>query len=254
MIERNAFVGGCDGVAVTKSAELIEEDPMGTIPHALVLIMGDTVEAVRAFHEIVDKKVRRVALIDTLQDEKFEALRVAEAFGRDLFAVRLDTPSSRRGDLLRILEEVRWELDLRGHHHVKLIVSGGIDEYEILRLNPVADAYGVGTSIANAPVLNFALDIVEIDGRPMAKRGKESGAKQVYRCRACFRSRLVPASTRLDRCECGGTYEALLKPLIQKGRLVRDLSPPRTIRESVIEQLARVELTATQPSGLRRDY
>jgi len=77
MIERNAFVGGCDGVAVTKSAELIQEDPMGTIPHALVLIMGDTVEAVRAFHEIVDKKVRRVALIDTLQDEKFEALRVA---------------------------------------------------------------------------------------------------------------------------------------------------------------------------------
>ena len=31
MIERNAFVGGCDGVAVTKSAELIDADPMGTI-------------------------------------------------------------------------------------------------------------------------------------------------------------------------------------------------------------------------------
>ena len=35
MIERNAFVGGCDGVAVTKSAELIDADPMGTIPHSL---------------------------------------------------------------------------------------------------------------------------------------------------------------------------------------------------------------------------
>ena len=253
MIERNAFVGGCDGVAVTKSAELIQEDPMGTIPHALVLIMGDTVEAVRAFHEIVDKKVRRVALIDTLQDEKFEALRVAEALGKDLFAVRLDTPSSRRGDLLRILEEVRWELDLRGYHDVKLIVSGGIDEYEILRLNPVADAYGVGTSIANAPVLNFALDIVEIEGRPMAKRGKESGGKQVYRCRACFRSRVVPAATRLGLCDCGGAYEALLKPLIQKGRLVRDLPRPRTLRESVLEQLTRVDLATTQAGGLRRD-
>ena len=43
MIERNAFVGGCDGVAVTKSAELIDADPMGTIPHALVLVIGDTV-------------------------------------------------------------------------------------------------------------------------------------------------------------------------------------------------------------------
>ena len=103
MIERNAFVGGCDGVAVTKSAELIDADPMGTIPHSLVLMVGDTVEALKAFHEVVDPKVRRVALVDTLQDEKFEAIRVAEALGRDLYAVRLDTPSSRRGDFYRII-------------------------------------------------------------------------------------------------------------------------------------------------------
>src|SRR2546421_432077 len=181
MIERNAFVGGCDGVAVTKSAELIEADPMGTIPHSLVLMIGDTVEALRAFDEVIDQKVRRVALIDTLQDEKFEAIRVAEALGDDLYAVRLDTPSSRRGDFYRILEEVRWELDLRGFRHVKIIASGGIDEYEILNLNPLVDSYGVGTSIANAPVLNLGLDIMEIEGRPMAKRGKWSGAKDVLR-------------------------------------------------------------------------
>jgi len=72
----------------------------------------------------------------------------------------------------RILEEVRWELDLRGFNHVKILASGGIDEYEILRLNPLVDGYGVGTSIANAPVLSFALDIMEIEGEPMAKRGK----------------------------------------------------------------------------------
>ena len=41
MIERNAFIGGCDGVAVTKSAELIEADPTGTIPHSLVLMVGE---------------------------------------------------------------------------------------------------------------------------------------------------------------------------------------------------------------------
>src|SRR3989475_8950345 len=75
MIERNAFVGGCDGVAVTKSAELIDADPTGTIPHSLVLMIGDTVEALKAFHDVIDPKVRRVALIDTLQDEKFEAIR-----------------------------------------------------------------------------------------------------------------------------------------------------------------------------------
>ncbi len=254
MIERNAFVGGCDGVAVTKAADLIEADPMGTIPHALVLMIGDTVEALRAFHGVIDPKVRRVALIDTLQDEKFEAIRVAEALGKDLYAVRLDTPSSRRGDFLRILEEVRWELDYRGFDHVKLIASGGIDEDQIPRLNPFADAYGVGTAIANAPVLNFALDIMEIDGRPMAKRGKRSGSKLVYRCRVCWETVVVPVHRPRTHCRCGGAYEALLKPLIREGRLTRDLPPPRTLRDHVLEQLRHVTLGVPGDGGSRVDY
>ncbi len=254
MIERNAFIGGCDGVAVTKSAELIDADPVGTIPHALVLVVGDTVEALQAFNEVVDPKVRRVALIDTLQDEKFEAIRVANALGKDLFAVRLDTPSSRRGDFLRILEEVRWELDLRGHEHVRILVSGGIDEHEILRLNEVVDGYGVGTAIANAPVFNFALDIVEIEGRPFAKRGKWSGAKQVYRCDACGATVVLPASRTSGACACGGEQEALLKPLLAQGRVARDLPPPRTVREHVLDQLARVSLETLRRSGQRADF
>src|SRR5438552_2819176 len=200
MIERNAFVGGCDGVAVTKAAELIGADPTGTIPHALVLMIGDTVEALKAFHQVIEPKVRRVALIDTLQDEKFEAIRVAEALGDDLYAVRLDTPSSRRGDLYRIIEEVRCALGLRGFGHGKILASGGIDEYEILHLNPVVDSYGVGTSIANAPVLNFGLDIMEIEGQPMAKRGKRSGSKQVWRVPGTVRNVVLPAE--IGRASC----------------------------------------------------
>src|SRR6059036_4223512 len=251
MIERNAFVGGCDGVAVTKAAELIDADPTGTIPHALVLMIGDTVEALKAFHEVVDRKIRRVALIDTLQDEKFEAIRVAEALGDDLYAVRLDTPSSRRGDLYRIVEEVRWELDLRGFGHVKIITSGGIDEYEILRLNPVVDGYGVGTSIANAPVVSFALDIMEIEGRPMAKRGKWSGAKDVFRRRGTLETLVVPAGKGAPR---DGAWDPLLKPLLKAGRLTRDLPPPRTIRDHVLEQLAPVSLDTLRRQGQRRDF
>jgi nicotinate phosphoribosyltransferase len=251
MIERNAFVGGCDGVAVTKAAELIDADPTGTIPHALVLMIGDTVEALRAFNEIVDRKIRRVALIDTLQDEKFEAIRVAEALGDDLYAVRLDTPSSRRGDLYRIVQEVRWELDLRGFRHVKIITSGGIDEYEILHLNPVVDAYGVGTSIANAPVVSFALDIVEIEGRPMAKRGKWSGAKNVFRRRGTFDTVVVPASADAPS---DGKWDPLLKPLVAAGRITRDLPPPRTIRDYVLEQLRPVSLETLRRTAQRRDF
>jgi len=254
MIERNAFVGGCDGVAVTKSAEMIDADPTGTIPHALVLLFGDTVEALRAFHDVIDSKVRRVALIDTLQDEKFEAIRVAKALGKDLYAVRLDTPSSRRGDFYQILSEVRWELDIRGFEHVKILASGGIDEYEILKLNPLVDGYGVGTSIANAPVLSFALDIMEIEGEPMAKRGKRSGSKQVWRLPGTVTNLVRPAARPAPTGSDGRAAEPLLKPLIASGRLVRDLPPPRTLREYVLEQMLHVDIKRDRDRGLRGDF
>jgi nicotinate phosphoribosyltransferase len=254
MIERNAFIGGCDGVAVTKSAELIDADPTGTIPHSLVLLFGDTVQALAAFNEVVDQKVRRVALIDTLQDEKFEAIRVAEALGKDLYAVRLDTPSSRRGDFFQILSEVRWELDIRGFEHVKILASGGIDEYEILKLNPLVDGYGVGTSIANAPVLSFALDIMEIEGRPMAKRGKRSGAKQVWRVPGTIDNIVLAAGKPAPVGADGRKAESLLKPLVVGGKVVRDLPPPRTLREYVLEQMAGIDIAAARERGLRGDY
>ncbi len=241
MIERNAFLGGCVGVAVVKSAELLQVEPSGTMPHSLVLMLGDTVVAAQAFHEIVDRAVRRVVLIDTFGDEKVEAVRVAEALGSDLYAVRLDTPASRRGDLAEILREVRWELDLRGFRHVQLFVSGGLDEDEILRLNSVADAYGIGTSISNAPVLNFAMDIVEVDGHPVAKRGKMSGRKAVFRCPRCARNQVLPAGGATPRC-CDHEMVPLLQPLLTAGRLARTLPDVHTIRRQVLADLDQVGL------------
>src|SRR5437763_1258313 len=136
MIERNAFVGGCDGVAVTKSAELIDADPTGTIPHALVL--------------------------------------------------------------------------------------------------------------------NFALDIMEIEGRPMAKRGKWSGAKDVFRRRGALDTVVLPAGQRPPGPD--GAWEPLLKPLVTAGRIVRDQPPPRTLREYVLDQLTRVPLDTLRRAGLRKDF
>jgi nicotinate phosphoribosyltransferase len=122
--------------------------------------VGDTVSATRAFHEVIEPHVKRVSLIDTFNDEKIEAINVAEAMGKDLYGIRLDTPGSRRGDFLRIMEEVRWELDLRGFNHVKIFLSGGLDEYQILKYNPFADSYGVGTAISSAPVVDFSMVII----------------------------------------------------------------------------------------------
>ncbi len=243
MIERAAFIGGCDGIAVIASAELLETEPVGTMPHALILVIGDTLEATRAFDEVVDKKVKRVSLIDTFNDEKFEALRVAEGMKGKLFAVRLDTPATRRGDFYRIFEEVRWELDLRGFKQVQLFASGGLDEEEVVELNPVVDAFGVGTSISNAPVVDYAMDIMEIEGKPMAKRGKWSGAKEVLRCRRCHSGKVVPLGARVvGSCNCGGRFIKLLKPLMKRGKVVRRLPKPKAIRRAVLNQLKGVAL------------
>ena len=242
MIERSAFIGGCDGVAVTKSAEFIGEEAMGTMPHALILVIGDTVEATQAFHKIISPKIPRVSLIDTFDDEKFAALKVARALGKDLFAVRLDTPSSRRGNFLKIIEEVRWELDLHGFNQVKIFVSGNIDERAILALYPVVDAFGVGTNISNAPVVDFSLDIVEVDGKPLAKRGKPSGRKDLWRCPQCFQTQVIPRGKNQVVCSCGGKMELLLVPLIEEGKVVINLSSPQEIRRYVLEQLTLVSL------------
>ncbi|MCD6188795.1 MAG: nicotinate phosphoribosyltransferase [Thermococcus sp.] len=236
MIDRSAFIGGCDGVSGVLGAEMIGEKPAGTMPHALILTIGDQVKAWKYFDEVMPEDVPRVALVDTLCDEKLEALMAAEALGEKLAAVRLDTPSSRRGNFKRIVEEVRWELDLRGYKHVKIFLSGGLDEESLRELADVADAFGVGGSIASAKPVDFSLDIVEVEGKPLTKRGKLSGRKQVYRCENGHYHR-VPAEKKLEKCPvCGARVEPLLKPLIENGEIVAELPKAREIREYVLEQ------------------
>jgi len=239
LIDRNAYIGGADGVSAIRSAEFLGEAPQGTMPHALVLVLGDTVTAIRAFDEVVDPSVPRVCLIDTLQDEKFEAVRVAEALREKLSGVRLDTPGSRRGDFRKILQEVRWELDLRGFHHVRLIASGGLGEEEVRTLRDVVDGFGVGTSLSNAPTVDYALDIVEMEGVPFAKRGKWSGRKQVYACDACGRRSIRPAGQSPGACACGGAPEPLLSAAMRNGKALAAPSPARELRERVLRQVER---------------
>jgi len=237
MIERAGYIGGCDGVSTLVAADVIGIPPTGTMPHALILILGDTLEAARAFDEVVPPEVKRIVLIDTLADEKFETLRVAEGMGDKLYGVRFDTPFSRRGSLRQLMEEVRWELDLRGYEHVKFFASGGLDEERILELNPVCDGYGVGTSLANAPTIDFAFDLVEIEGKPLAKRGKKSGAKFIARCPACGAREVIYWQRDPGRCACGHDREVLNRLLIDRGKIVGELPSATQVRSYVLEQL-----------------
>ncbi|MFH1858480.1 MAG: nicotinate phosphoribosyltransferase, partial [Candidatus Omnitrophota bacterium] len=211
---------------------------------SLVLLLGGPEEAIRAFHEVIDKKVKRIALVDTLADEKVEAIRSAEALGKNLFGVRLDTPPSRRGNFVDILKEVRWELDIRGFQHVKLFVSGGLDEADIPKLNPWVYGFGVGTTLSAASTIDFAMDIVEVEGKPLAKRGKNSGAKTVLRCKSCYASCVIPfrEASLLRRCDCGLKQEMLLERVLEKRKITRSLPTADRIRQYVLKQLPHYSL------------
>ena len=106
-----------------------------------------------------------------------------------------------------------------------------------------AEAFGVGTSISNAPVVDFAMDIVEIDGKPVAKRGKLGGKKQVWRCENCMVDVVKPYNDTMPKCpKCGGKTQPLLKPLIKNGEIVAELPEPKKIREYVLTQLEKMTL------------
>lgn len=242
MIERNAYIGGCDGVATVLAAKMLGIEPMGTMPHSLVILMGGVEEAIGGFDSVIDKQVKRIALVDTFGDERFEALAACEAIGDRLYGVRLDTPRSRRGSMHQIVKEVRWELDLRGHQDKKIFVSGGLDESTISDLVSIVDGFGVGTCLSNAPVLDFAMDIVEVEEGKVSKRGKMSGEKLLMRCQACMADLVVPAEAKRRKCSCGGSLETLTQQFIRQGKLLKPVESPHKIRQRVLRWIKMVKL------------
>ncbi|MCL4412340.1 MAG: nicotinate phosphoribosyltransferase, partial [Candidatus Thermoplasmatota archaeon] len=126
LIDRNSYLGGCDKVSSIIGAERIGLKAEGTMPHSLLLLVGEE-RGWKLYDEVIEIGAIRVALVDTYGDEKESSLRAAEAI-KGLDAVRLDTPSSRRGNFADIIREVRWELDRHGKRNVGIIVSGGIKE------------------------------------------------------------------------------------------------------------------------------
>jgi nicotinate phosphoribosyltransferase len=177
-LEYAALVGGFVGCATPAGARMGGVTPSGTIPHALILIMGDTVEAIKAFDRHVSGEVNRIALVDTFKDEAEESLRVAETLGEKLWGVRLDTPAERGRVTPDLVKEVRARLDQAGHEPVKIVVSGGIDVERIglfVEKGAPVDAFGVGSAVSSAPPIDFTADIKAIEGKPVAKRGRIPG-------------------------------------------------------------------------------
>ncbi len=178
VMEYSAIVGGCAGCASTAGAHLAGLEPVGTIPHALIIIMGSTAAATLAFDREVGPGVPRIALVDTFEDEVRESVTVAKAMQGRLQGVRLDTPSERGRVTAELIKEVRAWLDLEGFKEVQIAVSGGLDPDRIryfLDEGAPADLFAVGSYISDARQIDFTADLHEVDGRPIAKRGRMPG-------------------------------------------------------------------------------
>ena len=186
VLDYAAIVGGCVGASTPAGARLAGLRPTGTMPHSLVLIFGDTVDAAIAFDRDLEPDVPRIVLVDTFKDEAEEALRVAHALGDRLYGIRLDTPSERGRVTPDLVTEVRARLDQEGYTEVKIVVSGGLTP-ERIRIfkdagSPV-DSFAVGSYISGASPVDFTGDIKVIDGRAIAKRGRIPGATPSPRLR-----------------------------------------------------------------------
>ncbi len=242
MIDRYAFIGGCDAVSSLAGAKAIGEEPKGTMPHALIITLGDQTRAFQAFDRFVDRNVSRIALVDTYCDEKMEALMACKAI-KNLVGVRLDTPGSRRGSFKEIVQEVRWEMDIRGYQDVKIVVSGGINDQSIPELRDAGVwGFGVGTSISNAPTIDFAMDIVEKEGEPAAKRGKFGGKKHLYHCPTCHEFEVSRLEEKIKCTHCGKQMQPALKKYLDHGKTVEKLPTVQEIRNYVLSQLEGLEL------------
>jgi nicotinate phosphoribosyltransferase len=185
-----AHVAGAIGVSTDANASWWGGRGTGTIPHALIAVYGgDTVAAARGYAARFASRSNIICLVDFHNDSVGEAVKVADALDGDLWGVRLDTSETLvdvaladrpdaaqlHGVTPELARAVRDGLDAAGHQGVKIVVSGGFDAEKIERfeaLGAPVDSYGVGSSLIRGN-FDFTADVVELDGRPAAKVGRE---------------------------------------------------------------------------------
>src|SRR2546422_130195 len=120
--------------------------------------------------------------------------------------------------------------------HALVIVMGGPRE----AFEAGVDGFGVGTSLSNAPTIDFALDLVEVDGKPAAKRGKFGGRKDLQRCPKDGTYEVAVRTCPV----CGAKMAPAYTQYLDHGRLTAPLSALDAIRERAMRETERAPLEA----------
>ena len=193
MITKSALDAGFAGSSTDIGARTHDLEGSGTIPHALVLAYGSTVEAAKAFNKYVDEKVPRIVLIDTFNREISDTLATCYALGNKLAGIRIDTCGENicekgtenngtnyetgHGVTIENVRNVRQALDANGFQHVKIYVSSGFGKVDKVKAfveaekkyGRLVDGFGIG-GLFDA---RFATaDVVRKNGQLFSKTGR----------------------------------------------------------------------------------
>ena len=232
---RASYMAGFGATSNVLAARRYGIPPTGTMAHSYVTSFDAEIDAFRAYSRMFPD--RSILLLDTYDtvNGAHAAVKVAremEADGQRLTGVRLDS-----GDFDALSRQVRRILDDAGLDYVRLVASGGLDEYRIESLVTAGapiDMFGVGTRVgvsADAPSCDMVYKMVSYDVRPVMKlsEGKESlpGAKQVFR--RFDRQGMMSGDVISLEAETGPPGEPLLAPAMRDGRRT---TPPSSIGDA----------------------
>ncbi len=237
---RASYIAGFDGTSNLEAGARWNIPVFGTVAHSYIMIFDREEDAFRAFASSFPENA--VFLLDTY--DTLEAAKKTVQLAREgvpVVGVRLDS-----GDISHLAREVRRILDEGDLKDVKIIVSGGIDEYMIdqwVKDSVPIDAFGVGTKFitsADAPYLDIAYKLVEYEGKPRVKTSPGKATfpyrRQVFRR---YSGELMEEDivVRHDQPEEG---EPLVEKVLEGGRAVAELPSLGEIRDRLSEDIGRL--------------
>lgn len=230
---RASYIAGFEGTSNLLAGMRFGIPVFGTMAHSFVMVFEEELSAFRAFARSFPE--RTILLIDTyntLEGAKKAVELMKE--GIKVVGVRLDS-----GDIQELSKEVREIFDKEGFKEIKIVVSGGVDEWDIQRWLSAGcpiDAFGVGTKFItsyDAPYLDIAYKLVEYEGKP---KYKLSPGKATF-----------PYKRQIIRHYAGGKMEydrvvrytegGLVELIVEKGTLKKNLPTLRQIKETLMEEL-----------------
>ena len=168
---RAAYLAGFVATSNLEAGRRYGVPTSGTSAHAFTLLHKSEIEAFQA--QIDAFGTDTTLLVDTYDITQGIRNAVAAA-GPRLRAIRIDS-----GDLDVMATGARELLDELGAHDTKIVVSGDLDEFSIAALAAApVDIYGAGTAVvvgSGAPTAQLVYKLVEVEGRPVAKRSEHKG-------------------------------------------------------------------------------